>query len=326
MSGENHDAGTAEYVVHGVRLRVQAEHQDVAAAVMRRLRPYATTRAGMTDLRLRYVSDLSAAGVRPAVGEQRVVYEVPGGTVRYHPGTDVLTADVAGVRLHAALGVGDTFIAGGGWVGPQRHIGVHTLTTLVLMEHFERCGRFSLHAGCLARSGRGVLLAGPSGSGKSTLALALALAGLDYLADDLVFLAPDDERLRVYGVRDVVGLTAATRARFPELSAACGEAPDAGFPKYLVRLEEAVQTSVAAVCEPVMLVFPEIVDSPSSRLEAMEGAEAWRRLVPDVLLTDADSSQAHLQAIAALTSQVSCYQLRGGQDVRASARLIAERL
>jgi hypothetical protein len=43
-----------------------------------------------------------------------------------------------------------------------------------------------LHAGLVAREGRGVLLGGPSGVGKSTSALACAAAGFDYLADDCV--------------------------------------------------------------------------------------------------------------------------------------------
>ena len=44
-----------------------------------------------------------------------------------------------------------------------------------------------LHAGCVAARGRGILLIGSSGSGKSTLALHAALSGLDFLAEDSVF-------------------------------------------------------------------------------------------------------------------------------------------
>jgi hypothetical protein len=48
----------------------------------------------------------------------------------------------------------------------------------------------SLHAGCVGSDGRGVLLLGGSGSGKSTLALHAALEGLDFLAEDSVFVQP----------------------------------------------------------------------------------------------------------------------------------------
>ena len=47
-----------------------------------------------------------------------------------------------------------------------------------------------LHAGCVGARGRGVLLLGGSGAGKSTLALHAALAGLEFLAEDSLFLQP----------------------------------------------------------------------------------------------------------------------------------------
>ena len=51
-------------------------------------------------------------------------------------------------------------------------------------------GLVALHAGCVGIRGRGVLLLGSSGAGKSTLALQSALAGLDFLAEDSVFVNP----------------------------------------------------------------------------------------------------------------------------------------
>ena len=52
-------------------------------------------------------------------------------------------------------------------------------------------GLAPLHAGCVGSDGRGVLLVGDTGAGKSTLALHCMLAGLDLLAEDAVFVAPD---------------------------------------------------------------------------------------------------------------------------------------
>ena len=46
-----------------------------------------------------------------------------------------------------------------------------------------------IHASCVAREGRGVLLLGPSGSGKSDLLLRLLQRGFDLVADDRVDLA-----------------------------------------------------------------------------------------------------------------------------------------
>jgi len=49
----------------------------------------------------------------------------------------------------------------------------------------------SLHAACIGREGRGLLLMGPSGAGKSTLSLLALLQGFDFVSEDSVFVAPD---------------------------------------------------------------------------------------------------------------------------------------
>lgn len=52
-------------------------------------------------------------------------------------------------------------------------------------------GLVPLHAACVGRNGRGVLLIGPSGSGKSTVALHCLLQGFDFVSEDSVFVTPD---------------------------------------------------------------------------------------------------------------------------------------
>lgn len=51
-------------------------------------------------------------------------------------------------------------------------------------------GLAPLHAGCVGFRGSAVLLIGASGAGKSTLALQCMLQGLDFVAEDAVFVAP----------------------------------------------------------------------------------------------------------------------------------------
>jgi len=52
-------------------------------------------------------------------------------------------------------------------------------------------GLVPLHGACVGRGGRGVLVLGASGAGKSTLALHSMLRGLDFLAEDAVFVRPE---------------------------------------------------------------------------------------------------------------------------------------
>jgi hypothetical protein len=49
----------------------------------------------------------------------------------------------------------------------------------------------SLHAACVGRGGRGLLLMGASGSGKSTLALQCLLQGFEFVSEDSTLVAPD---------------------------------------------------------------------------------------------------------------------------------------
>lgn len=52
-------------------------------------------------------------------------------------------------------------------------------------------GLVPLHAACVGREGRGVLLIGPSGAGKSTVALHCLLQGFEFLSEDATFVAPE---------------------------------------------------------------------------------------------------------------------------------------
>jgi hypothetical protein len=52
-------------------------------------------------------------------------------------------------------------------------------------------GLIPLHGACVGRDGRGLLLFGDSGAGKSTASLHCLLRGMDFLAEDSVFVAPE---------------------------------------------------------------------------------------------------------------------------------------
>ncbi|PTR34893.1 Hpr(Ser) kinase/phosphatase [Luteibacter sp. OK325] len=56
-----------------------------------------------------------------------------------------------------------------------------------------------LHGACLGLDGRGVLLLGASGAGKSTLALHGLLGGMDFVAEDAIFVDPRSMQARGVG-------------------------------------------------------------------------------------------------------------------------------
>jgi hypothetical protein len=74
-----------------------------------------------------------------------------------------------------------------------------------------------IHAACVSKNGRGILLCGASGAGKSTLAYACARAGWTYTSDDTSYLINECKRPRVIGHAHRVRFRPAAKALFPEL-------------------------------------------------------------------------------------------------------------
>ena len=75
-----------------------------------------------------------------------------------------------------------------------------------------------VHAGCVARHGRGVLLCGESGEGKSTLSYACARAGWTYVTDDASFLLNGREDRLVTGNCHQVRFRPSAAELFPEVT------------------------------------------------------------------------------------------------------------
>ncbi len=311
------------YDVDGIGLEVCADDPAVVEAMDLRLRGFAPAPLleGETELRVAFAA---GAPERPR-GDGRPVYDVADGTLRYFPAQDVLFGEIGGVTVRCEAGRGAAAVGCRAFTGRSLYLATHPVATVMLMELLKRRGRFSLHAACLGEGdGRGVLLAGPSGAGKSTLAIALARAGMELLSDDIVFLAPGagGREVRAIGFADALGITDATVSRFRELAGAVEAAPAPGFPKRLARPEPLFGTPGARWCLPRALVLCEVAAGAPSAIAPLDGGEALRRLVPDVLLTEPACTQEHLAAIAALLDQASCYALRSGRDLERAAALV----
>jgi hypothetical protein len=339
--------------MHGVGVEVRTTESAVVDAMGLRLRDFRVDEGPSTDganqscpadVRLEFVVDGERAAATPPTGPGRPVYDTPHGSLYYYPEADTISGELGGVWLRCDPGRGTALLRTTELAGQQLYFATHPLATISLMELFERRGLFSLHAACLAGpDGRGLLLAGPSGSGKSTLALALTHAGMSFLSDDVVFLAPGTESqptVQVLGFADTIGIpdhavwvlaekpentagfSPTTPARFADI--ALGASPTPGFPKRLGRIEELFGMPASRTCDPAAIVFPEVVPDRPSELTPLDPGEALLRLAPDVLLTEPAATQAHLQAIAALLDQVDCYTLRSGADLDRATELIRE--
>jgi hypothetical protein len=74
-----------------------------------------------------------------------------------------------------------------------------------------------LHAGCVSKNGKGILLCGDSGAGKTTLSYVCARAGWTYTSDDTSYLINRFSVPRVIGHAHRVRFRPAAKELFPEL-------------------------------------------------------------------------------------------------------------
>src|ERR1700758_2123006 len=72
-----------------------------------------------------------------------------------------------------------------------------------------------LHAACVGKNGKGILLCGDSGAGKSTIAYACARTGWTYTSDDTSYLINDSDVPRVIGHSHRVRFRPAAKDLFP---------------------------------------------------------------------------------------------------------------
>jgi len=318
------------YLLHGVRLGVHAlgEAGRAARGIHSRL-------AGLPGLPLDSGPSHGAtfeihAGERHAfdpLESARPVYDPPVGEVVYDDETDQLYIGY-GPRLRVLCdpGSGRARASAAGMSEEDLWALSHPLFTLPLVELMKRRGLYGLHAGGVCRDGRALLLCGTSGSGKSTLTLALARAGFAFLGDDTLFLAHRPEGLKVLAFPDEFDLTDQTVSFFPELATLLGDSRPAGWRKRQVRVEHAYGAAVVWESDPGVLVFPRVSGRPTSELIPLSRGEALLELVPNVLLTEARSSQAHLDALAELTERSDCYRLETGTDLEEAVATLEELL
>jgi hypothetical protein len=205
------------------------------------------------------------------------------------------------------------------------HLRYELIEFAVFILAARALGLVPLHGACVGRHGRGVLLLGASGSGKSTLALCSLQQGLDFLAEDAVFVQP--QSLLATGVANYLHVRAdalgfvdndATRrwiTRSPiirrrsgvqkfEADLRLGPGALAANPLALISV---VFVSTQAADDPDELLIPICRESMAARLRADQayaaGQLAWPHFEERVM-------------------QLANYELRRGAHPRASAEAL----
>ena len=178
--------------------------------------------------------------------------------------------------------------------------------------HLDR-GCPMIHAGVVAKHGRGVLFPGKSGTGKTTAALSAAMAGYDYISDDCVGIERTSSgSLRAHSVFGSANIAPHHLARFPSLVPHAITDLHEDEEKYLLLLKSLLPRPLATTATIDALVVPAITQAGTTRLSPATRGEALRALAPSTLLFFPGWGAGQLNFLAELVASVSCYRLEMG--------------
>ena len=164
-----------------------------------------------------------------------------------------------------------------------------------------------VHAGCVARSGRGLLLCGPTRAGKSTMAYACARAGWNYVSDDAVFLLPGDRGRTVIGRHAHVRFRPDAPLLFPELERFVSRVRPNGKVSIEIPLAELPEIHGAASAEAAYAV---VLDRGSAvGLDRLPAGELIATLLRDMPSYGPEVNARHESAVAHLAG-VEAFRLR----------------
>ncbi len=141
----------------------------------------------------------------------------------------------------------------------------------------------AIHAGCVVRGGKAILLAAPAGTGKSTIALTLARRGWKLLSDDWTFVAERGRALRAWGMWTSIKLLPDATRFFPELAAVSPGVALNGESSYEVDAWEMFYLERAIDADPAAIVHLRRDDAAlRCRVAKSDGQETYRALMGEI--------------------------------------------
>ena len=186
-----------------------------------------------------------------------------------------------------------------------------------------------IHAACLEKDGRGLLIGGLSGAGKSTLSVALARRGFALVSDDWTYLlrpAARGARLIARGLGAPVKLLPDAVAHFPELGSRRPERALNGELAFELDPAECWQFRTRREAEPKTVLFLERKREPGIQFlrrdpgEARSFFEGQGERLPEQLPDARTARSALLQGL----SGCSCWTLRTGDPPARTAELVEQ--
>jgi hypothetical protein len=312
----SHMQRTQNYDFHGLNLSVSSS-ASIASCLDTRFQMLPPNGVCTETIFFDFESVSNSKGHRFAKppGRARAFYQLEGGDASYFEAEDQLYLSYQDrVRVLCNPGSGSASFSvlepeiDNLWLASQ------LLFTICLIEILKRRGLYSLHAGGFSANGKCLLIPGTSGAGKSTLTVASLRANFDYMSDDMVFLMGHPDGFQVLAFPEELDVSDQTASFFPELSFLLGSPKRPGWRKRQIHPVQVYGAKVAPAARPAAVLIPRIAQAETSVVTKIDPDEALLEIVPNVLLTEADSCRAHLAALGELVTSTPCYRLETGRD------------
>jgi hypothetical protein len=179
-------------------------------------------------------------------------------------------------------------------------------------------GLTALWANCVARGQRGVLLLGSSNSGKTSAGYLAETFGLDFYADDGVFLELDSQVLRGWSGFWPATFRPEALHFFPELSDRARACVHQDFVLYHSERRRAESTSCSSI-RPLCCLFLERQSSGGPTLLRIARTELARLLAESVLFKEDDRFIEQQTKVLRALETLPAYVLRYGSDPATAA-------
>ncbi|MCE5310659.1 MAG: hypothetical protein LLG20_23720 [Acidobacteriales bacterium] len=168
-----------------------------------------------------------------------------------------------------------------------------------------------VHASCVARDGRGVLLTGPSGAGKSCLAFACARSGWTFISDEASSLLRGADHPVVLGKPHQFHFRETALKLLPELAGRQAVPTVPGKLTIELRTSEIPRIRTGYQCDTVALVFLNRHAGGPARLVPFSKAKARELLEQDLPLFQQPAHDEHTASLRNLV-ETGVYELRYG--------------
>lgn len=190
------------------------------------------------------------------------------------------------------------------------------LTAIVMLLHSRKL--FYLHAAALENAGNGYLFVGQSGSGKSTNTMHLVESGWNYLSDDIVLLQQkENKEISVHSFPGDFKFND-NFINQPSKDYLKEHIYDVPFnEKKHIDIQKIYPNQFVQYSTPNTVIFPQIVDEPTTRLVPTTHINALTNLLqqsPYIFLPHR-FKQLHLDVLKDLIKQSDCYLLLSGKDL-----------